>query len=200
MLKEKINHLLNKEGDNKKKVENLIFLLVILIVTIITINYIWNDNETQKDETNKSANKQLASADEQQEANDNENSLENKLENILSQIEGVGEVNVLLTYNESTEIVPVYNKTEKTSNTTEEDSGGGTRNIEESDISQEVVYEEKDGSGSIATQKTVSPKIEGAVITATGANNSVVKTNIVQAVEAATGLATHKIQVFEKQK
>ena len=46
-------------------------------------------------------------------------------------------------------------------------------------------------------QKTVQPKIEGAIITAKGASNATVKTNIVQAVEAATGLATHKIQVFE---
>lgn len=45
--------------------------------------------------------------------------------------------------------------------------------------------------------KTVQPKIEGAIITAKGASNATVKTNIVQAVEAATGLATHKIQVFE---
>ena len=191
--------MFHQEGDNKKKVENLIFLLVILIVTIVAINYIWNDNETEEGNTNASSNKQLANINNQQEEN-NENSLETRLEDILSKIEGVGEVDVLLTYNESTEVVPIYNKTEKTSNTTEEDSDGGTRSIEESDVSQEVVYEEKDGSGSIATQKTVSPKIEGAVITATGANNSVVKTNIVQAVEAATGLATHKIQVFEKQK
>lgn len=41
------------------------------------------------------------------------------------------------------------------------------------------------------------PKIEGAIITAQGASNIDVKTNIIQAVEAVTGLATHKIQVFE---
>ena len=34
-------------------------------------------------------------------------------------------------------------------------------------------------------------------MTAKGANNSVVKANIIAAVEAVTGLATHKIQVFE---
>ena len=62
------------------------------------------------------------------------------------------------------------------------------------DTSKEVVYQNEE----IITQKKVSPKIEGAIITATGANNSTVKTNIIQAVEAATGLATHKIQVFEK--
>ena len=39
--------------------------------------------------------------------------------------------------------------------------------------------------------------MEGAIITSEGANDVNVKTNIIQAVEAATGLATHKIQVFE---
>lgn len=49
------------------------------------------------------------------------------------------------------------------------------------------------------TKKVIEPKIEGAIITAKGANNIDVKTNIIQAVEAATGLPTHKIQVFEMQ-
>ena len=104
----------------------------------------------------------------------------------------------MLTYTESTQIIPVYNKTEKTSNTNESDSGGGTRQVEESDVTQEVVYQDKNGKNNIITQKTISPKIEGAIITADGANNSNIKANIIQAVEAATGLATHKIQVFEK--
>ena len=46
----------------------------------------------------------------------------------------------------------------------------------------------------------VSPKIEGAIITAQGASDAVVKSNIVLAVEAVTGLPTHKIQVFEMEK
>lgn len=50
------------------------------------------------------------------------------------------------------------------------------------------------------TQKIVNPKIEGAIITAVGAENGTVKNNIVQAVEAVTGLPTHKIQVFEMKK
>lgn len=117
----------------------------------------------------------------------------------MSKINGVGKADVMLTYTESTQMVPVYNKTEKTSNTDESDSGGGTRKIEESDVSQEVVYEDENGKNVIATQKTVSPKIEGAIITAEGASNPTIKTSIIQAVEAATGLSTHKIQVFEKQ-
>ena len=67
--------------------------------------------------------------------------------------------------------------------------------IEEQDSSKEVVYENE----KMVIQKTITPKVEGAIITATGASNATVKANIIQAVEAATGLATHKIQVFEKQ-
>ena len=125
----------------------------------------------------------------------NSNSLEEKLEYILSNINGVGNVDVLITYNETEEIIPVYNTKDKTSVTNETDSTGGTRITQESDSSREVIYQEDE----IIVQKTKSPKIEGAIIAASGANNSIVKTNIIQAVEAATGLATHKIQVFEKQ-
>ena len=195
-MKDKLNKLFKGEGDNKKKIENLIFLLVILVVTIIAINSIWKDD---RKEENTNSNKQLATTDTNNSNNDTEESLETKLESILSKISGVGKVDVMLTYTESTQIVPVYNKNEKTSNTDETDSWGGTRKIEESDVSQEVVYQDEDGKNVIATQKTINPKIEGAIITAEGAKNANIKTSIIQAVEAATGLATHKIQVFEKQ-
>lgn len=197
MLKEKINGLLTGNGNNKKKIENLVFLLVILIITVISINVIWNGDKKKEDDTSTESNtKQLAKNNND---TDNETTLESKLENILSKINGVGKADVMLTYTESTQMVPVYNKTEKKSNTDESDSGGGTRKIEESDVSQEVVYEAENGKNVIATQKTINPKIEGAIITAEGASNPTIKTSIIQAVEAATGLSTHKIQVFEKQ-
>ena len=178
-------------NNNKKKVENLVFLLVILVVTVIAINTIWNDKNILSE--NKTNDKQLVIQTETKEL-----TLEEKLENILSKIDGTGNVEVLLTYNESTEIVPIYNESNKKSITNEVDSNGGTRTIEETDIQTEVIYNQN-ADNNIITKKTVNPKIEGAIVIATGADNSVVKTNIMQAVEAATGLASHKIQVFKKQ-
>lgn len=191
MLKEKFNKFLNGEGNNKKKTENLIFLLIILIVTVVAINFIWKDEENNTNSSNIS-NKKLASTEEENITQTD--TLEVRLEHILSNIDGVGNVDVLITYNETEEIVPIYNKTDKKSVTNETDSAGGVRVTEETDAQQEVVYQNDE----IIVQKTISPKIEGAIITATGANNANVKTNIISAVEAATGLATHKIQVFEK--
>lgn len=192
MLKEQLTKIFKEDGNNKKKIENLVFFLIILVITIVAINFIWKDDK--KDDTNTNDNsKKLATIS--QEQTYQEDSLETKLENILSNISGVGNVNVLLTYNETEELIPVYNESDKRSTTNEVDSEGGTRVVEEVDSSKEVVYQNDE----IITQKKISPKIEGAIITATGANNATVKTNIIQAVEAATGLATHKIQVFEKQ-
>ena len=195
MLKEKLNKIfqININKDNKKKTENLVFVLIILIITVIAINMIWKDDNKNENIDNINTVTKILAVENNKVVSESY-SLEEKLEYILSNISGVGNVDVLITYNETEEIIPVYNKTDKKSITNEIDSSGGVRIIEESDTQQEVIYQNDE----IIVQKTVSPKIEGAIITATGANDISVKTNIIQAVEAATGLATHKIQVFEK--
>ena len=125
------------------------------------------------------------------------NNLEERLENILGKIQGVGTVKVFINYSESSQTVAMYNENSKTSTTEETDTSGGTRKVEQTDSDKEIVYQEENGKKTPIVQKTLQPKIEGAIITAKGASNVNVKTNIIQAVEAATGLATHKIQVFE---
>lgn len=204
MFKDKLKELINQEDgnkNNKKKVENLIFFVVILIITIIIINIIWKEDKSSSNEKNlqNDTSKQLASTNQTSlEVSSNENNeLEKKLEEILAKIQGVGEVKVFIKYSESSEIIPMYNENTQTSNTEETDTSGGTRTIQERDSQKEIIYEEKDGEKTIITQKIVEPQIEGAIITAKGAGNVEIKTSIIQAVEAVTGLATHKIQVFE---
>lgn len=205
MFKDKLNKLFGKEDDsgtnNKRKIENLVFFIVLLIITIVAINLIWSGNKDETNEQTNNASKQLAMTNNQTQSNQiqgmSENDLETKLEEILSQIQGVGEVKVLLNYSESSEVVAMYNETSKTSNTEETDTSGGTRKIQETDTQKDIIYQEDNGEKTPITQKIVKPKIEGAIITAKGANQVDVKTNIIQAVEAVTGLATHKIQVFE---
>ena len=204
MFKDKLKGLINPEKGNKKKIENLVFFVVILIVTIVIINIIWNgDKDSSNDKgIQNDTSKQLASSNTSslQVSSNTANELEIKLEDILSKIQGVGEVNVFINYSESSEIIPMYNESTQTSNTVETDTSGGTRTIEETDSQKEIIYEESDGEKTVITQKVIEPQIEGAIITAKGAGNAEVKTSIIQAVEAVTGLATHKIQVFEMER
>lgn len=187
------------ETKNKKKVENIIFLIVILIVTLIIINTIWKGDESKKENTKglNSPGKVLASSDE---TLTTKGELENKLEDILSTIKNVGKVNVLINYSESSSLVPLYDESTTTSSTAEGDSSGGNRNITETEVKKDIVFSESSGKKEPVTQKTVMPTIQGAIITAQGANDATVKTNIINAIGAVTGLSIDKIQVFEMEK
>lgn len=206
MFKDKLKSIISKnvnEGNNKKKIENLVFLIIVLIITIVIINYVWNGSSSSNKTITNSAGRELATTQNSQntkqlqDSSNSKNNLEERLEIILKDINGVGDVNVFINYSESSETVAMYNENSKTSVTEETDTSGGVRKVEETDTQKEIVYQEDNGSKIPIVQKTVEPKIEGAIITAKGASNINIKTNIIQAVEAATGLATHKIQVFE---
>lgn len=204
MLKEQIKQLFDKNSvkNGKKKMETLVVFIIILIVTIIAINVIWNDKEeTPKDDTNYAktlANMEVSNS--KQDENVEYNTLETNLENILSRIEGVGKVKVLVTYSQSSQTIAMYNENSKNSSIEEKDSGGGTRITQETDTQKDIIYKEENGKKVPITQTVINPKVEGAIVTAQGANDANVKNNIIQAVEAVTGIATHKIQVFEMKK
>lgn len=200
MLKEKVKDIMKLDKLNdKKKIENLVVFLVILIVTILAINMIWKDDSKEKNIT-ENENTKLATLSTEKSGSgiegSNSNDMSKELEDILSNIKGVGKVKVLISYSESSEIVAMYNENKKETSTEEKDDSGGVRVITESDTQKDVIYKESNGEKEPITQKTINPKIEGAIITAEGADSADTKSNIIQAVEAVTGLATHKIQVF----
>jgi stage III sporulation protein AG len=197
MIKDRLEIIKSKftGRDDKRKIENVIVLIIILIITAIIINTIWNNNKTNDNEEESSSYKVLADKiSNDNEENNESDELEEKLENILSKMDGVGKVSVMITYSQSSEIVPVENETTKTSSTEESDSDGGTRKIEEVDISKEIIYSSKD---EIVTKTVINPIIQGAIVIADGASDVNIKTNIISAVEAITGLSTYRIQVFE---
>lgn len=198
MLKEKMQMIKSKyQGKtDRKKIENLVVLIIILIVTLIIINTIWSgDSNTKSDkEENSLGYKRLADYNENEDNKKTEDELELKLEEILSKMEGVGKVSVMITYSKGSEIIPMQNETSKTSSTQETDSDGGTRVIEETDKTTEIIYS---NGTEIETQSIVNPIVRGAIVIAEGASNATVKSNIISAVEATTGLATYKVQVFE---
>ena len=205
MLKEKIEKFLSKKEpkSEKRKIENIVVFIIILIITIIVINMIINTGEKSKVYDNQliDANKKLASTTNQEDLNYQiQDNMVLELEEILSNISGVGNVKVMITYAQTSKTMPVYNEEGTQESTEETDSQGGTRKVNKTDTKKEIIYEETDDGKKLITQSIISPVVEGAIITAQGANNATVKANIIQAVGAVTGLATHKIQVFEMAK
>ena len=196
MLKGKVDNvkqaLVNvNKGRDKKSIENLVIMAVTLIVTVVAINYIWKDDKKAKTENKNMLQMDVVQNNISQTSNNDD--LESKLTSVLSKINGVGEVKVLITYSQTNIINPIYNEDLQESVTEESDTEGGKRTISSTNNKKEVAYSDNN----IITQSITSPQIQGAVIIAKGADNAKVKTDIIQAVAAATGLSTYKIQVFE---
>ncbi len=190
--------LLNEnQNKSKRKIENLVFLVIILVITIIVINSIWKEESKNKENYNSNDTSKIL-ADERN-LNQKEE-LEIKLEKILSTIKDVGQVKVFINYTESSSFIPLYDEKTTTSNVAEEDTSGGSRNTTQTESEKQVVFSENSGIKEPVSQKTTMPIIQGAIITAEGAKNATVKTDITNAVQAATALSVDKIQVFEMKK
>ena len=182
-----------EEKDKKKKIENIIVFIIILIITVLIINVMWSSDDNKSKNKSEDTTKVLAQTTT---ANEEQDNLENRLENILESINGVGKAKVLIKYSESSSVVAVYNET-KSESTTQENDGSSNKDVKQTESKKEVAYTDENGKNTPITEKVIMPVIEGAIITAQGAGNANIKASIVSAVEAVTGLAVHKIQVFE---
>lgn len=126
MLKEKIKSLTQKKvgKDNKKTVENLVVFLILLIITIISINIIWgkSSKSEEKSKVDEEYRVLAQNIDNSNISQRNEYNLEKNLEEVLCKISGVGKVQVLITYSETSEIMAMKNEQKNASKTEESDS------------------------------------------------------------------------------
>lgn len=110
-----------------------------------------------------------------------ESRMEQKLEELLGNVEGVGEVRVMLTFEGTGE-----KQVEKDRTVTTDES------------SEETVYEEHGSSDRTpyVTAET-NPKVEGVLVIAQGGGNSRIKQEILEAAQALFGIEAHKIKIMK---
>lgn len=123
--------------------------------------------------------------------------LEEKLETVLSQMDGVGKVKVMITVADNGETVVEKDTASTTTTTQESDSTGGSRTVTEGDTTQSTVYVETGDETYPYIQKEKLPSIEGVVIVAEGGGNSMVVTNISEAVKALFPVEAHRVKVLK---
>ena len=125
--------------------------------------------------------------------------LEEHLSEVLSQMEGAGEVTVMITLASSAEKVVEKDVEAGEETVTESDSQGGTRTTRNSTSTEASVYTGNDTEGQKPyVSKEITPQVEGVVVLAQGGDNSVVARNITEAVQALFGIDTHKIRIMKK--
>ena len=123
--------------------------------------------------------------------------LEKRLEEVLLSVDGVGEVRVMITLKNNGEKLLQSDLVLEHSNTSETDSAGGSRNLQEGREEHSTVILNDGAGGSPYITRETAPEIEGVLVVAQGAGSASVKSEIYEAVQALFNVPAHKIKVLK---
>lgn len=124
--------------------------------------------------------------------------LETRIEEILSVMDGVGNVQAMVTISTSRERIVEKDEPVNRTTVTESDGNGGNRNTNESSFEYETIYE-TDGEGNKTPYvvKQIEPEIQGITVVAQGGGNAIIQKNISDVLEALFHIEAHKIKVVK---
>lgn len=131
---------------------------------------------------------------------DYEEYMERRLEKLLGNVSGVGKVDVMITFKETSEKILVSEGQISENTIKETDSSGGTRDTREYSSSGSYLRSGQDDGENPYVVSERRPQAEGVVVIAQGGGDPAVVTSITEAVEALLGVPVHKIRVLEMSK
>lgn len=123
--------------------------------------------------------------------------MEQKLEELLTQMNGVGKAAVMITLSESEELVVEKDGPQSRTNLNESDASGGNRVTTQMDSDLVTVFSSRGDDSTPYVVKTLSPRIQGVVVVAQGADSGQVNQNITELVQALFDIESHKIKVVK---
>lgn len=182
------------------KKENMIVLVLLGILLLVIAIPVGDDTSEEKVPQGEDSEKEKDELYEVQ-ADDNLEyclQLESRIEELLSSMDGVGEVQAMVTLVTSKELVVEKDEPVTRSTVTEKDGDGGSRSTNESSFDYETIYETDDaGNKKPYVIKQIEPEIQGITVVAQGGGNALVQKNISEVLEALFHVEAHKIKVVK---
>ena len=160
--------------ENKKMRSNVMLALFVGIL-LLAAGKGFSSEEPPAEKT-ESVEKEIVSADRE---------LEERMASFLSAIEGAGQVDVILTYRQTTEKTIAHNEIR-------EENGESLRTEETA-----VLLEDESGATQAFVLTEAGPVVEGIVIAAQGADSPTVAAALNQAAQALLDVPAHKVAVLK---
>ena len=164
-------------GNLPKKNHLLLILLAGILLLAVTFPDSSSDGSASGSEENG-----ISGSDNHSDMQKYTDDLENQVEEILRQVEGVGEVRVMITLKSGNRKIIEKDGRTNGDNTEEESS---------------IYRQNADGSSEPYVNTELSPGIEGVAVIAQGAGNAVIRQEITEAVQALFDVDAHKIKIMK---
>ena len=186
-MEELINKFKKKieKMNTKDLISNLFIILIILIIFIVAMNILFTNREEELDFIGEQSPETMSYV--------NNTELEKRLIDILGKFKGVGQVDAMITFEDSVETIPASNTIRTVENTKETDSQGGMREVQREDTNVQIVNSQ---SGTPMTIKEVNPTIKGVIVVAEGAGDPLVLERLYEAVKTVLGVNGNRVQVY----
>ena len=134
----------------------------------------------------------------EQQVTDIRREYEQQLTEALSQVEGVGEVNVTVTMESTGKKIVEKDNPQDEQTSSQKDSEGSESNTQSSSTQETTVYAEtEDGSQTPYISSETYPEIRGVLVVAKGGGDPVIVQQIQEAVMALFHVDAHKIKVLK---
>ena len=171
-------------------VEKILLIAIAGIILLVT-NF---SERREREEPEKASEEQKTAAVSENEAYIE--SLENKLVHILEKVDGVGQVEVMITLEASRE--SVLNKDDTEELETETETSDGTKNERRNSRREnETVLSDETGESAPYVIKELEPAIAGVVIACEGADDNTVAAAVTGAAQVLFGISVNRIQVLK---
>lgn len=179
----------------KKNFYNILIVLLVGILIIITGSF-FTSKGNAKGVVATTSNEEGKEVGNDENLSLYEQTQKNQLKYILSNINGIGKVEVMISFQGGTERVPAMDSNNSVSKTEEKDTSGGTRVNTQNNNGNKVVVTNNEPF----ILKTLNPKVTGVFIVAEGAENNDLKYKITKTVSALYDIPDHKVNVYSMKK
>lgn len=190
--------------DHKKKLPIFPFMFVFLLlgVAFMIVGSVFSDDAATLEPMNSPNEKEVEPVFKQTSDKNTieqyEERFESELKGALESINGIGQVEVVVNVDSTSEQVLEKNRVMHNQTTEETDKEGGRRLVEDKSVDEQVVIIRKGEEELPVVTKTEKPKIRGVLIVAEGAESVQVKKMIVDAVTRVLDLDSHQVAVMPK--
>lgn len=183
-----------KKFKNFKNIYNIVVLFLVGVLILIVSSFFKQGSSGVV--ANTMASKEQEDVITREELKNYEQAQNNKLKYMLSQMKGVGRVDVMIHLEDEGELVPAVNINNGSSSINEKDNEGGVRSTTQNNNGSTVVVTNKGSNSEPLILKKYYPKITGVMVVAEGAQDKQVQYDIVKVISQTFNIPTNKVNVY----